>query len=112
MAVAPAQRAFVLELFAGLGGVTARPLMGGLAIYREGRIFAIVGPGERLYLKAAGPLAAALAAEGSEQFVYEKASGKPARMGYGTVPDGALDDPDEACAWACRALDAADPGFS
>ncbi len=112
MAVAPAPRAFVLELFDGLGGMTARPMMGGLAIYREGRIFAIVGPEDRLYLKAAGPLAEALAAEGSAQFLYERSSGKPARMGYWTLPDSALDDPEEACAWARRALAAADPGFS
>jgi len=110
--VPPALRAFVLELFEGLGGVTARPMMGGLAIYREGRVFAIVGPEDRIYLKAVGPLADALAAEGSEQFVYEKASGKLARMGYWTLPDVALDDPDEACAWARRALSAADPRFS
>lgn len=112
MAVAPALRAFVLELFEGLGDVTARPMMGGLAIYREGRIFAIVGPEDRIYLKAIGALADALAAEGSEQFVYEKAPGKLARMGYWTLPDAALDDPEEACAWARRALAAADPGFS
>ena len=59
MAVSSGTRAFVLELFADLGAVTARAMMGGLAIYSAGRIFAIVGPEDRIYLKAAGPLAEA-----------------------------------------------------
>ncbi len=109
MAVGAAQRAFVLDLFDDLGEVTARAMMGGLAIYAAGRIFAILGPEDRLYLKASGPLAADLAAEGSEQFVYARPDGRTARMGYWTLPDAALDDPAEACAWARRSLAASGP---
>ena len=109
MAVSSGTRAFVLELFADLGAVTARAMMGGLAIYSAGRIFAIVGPEDRIYLKAAGPLAEALAEEGSEQFAYDRA-GKSTRMGYWTLPDAAIDDPEAACDWARRAL-AASGGF-
>jgi DNA transformation protein len=105
VAVSAATRAFALELFEGLGGVTARAMMGGLALYRDGRVFAIVGPEDRLYLRAVGPLAEDLAAEGAAQFVYLRA-GRPARMGYWSLPDAALDDPEAACAWARRALDA------
>jgi DNA transformation protein and related proteins len=110
MAVSAATRAFVLELFEDLGGVTARAMMGGLAVYRDGRIFALVASDERIYLKAAGAFAEALAAEGAEQFTYRRGSGT-ARMSYWTLPDPALDDPEAACVWARRAL-AADPGFS
>ena len=70
MAVSAATRAFVLELFDGLGGVSARAMMGGLTLYCDGQVFAIVTGEERIYLKAAGRLAEALAAEGAEQFAY------------------------------------------
>lgn len=108
MAVSAATRAFVLELFEALGGVTARPMMGGLFLHCDGQPFALVTSGERLYLKAAGALAAALAAEGAEQFVYARRDGVTARMGYWSLPEAALDDPEAACAWARRALAAAD----
>lgn len=111
MAVSRETQAFVLELFDGLPDVTARAMMGGLAIYSRGRIFALVAFGEQIFLKAKGAFAEQLAAEGSEQFAYDRA-GKLARMGYWTLPGDALDDPDLACDWARRALAAADPDFS
>jgi DNA transformation protein len=109
VAVGPGQREFVLELFADLGDVSARAMMGGLAIYCRGRIFAIVDGDDRIYLKAGGPLAEALADEGGEQFTYARRDGRTARMGYWTLPDAALDDPAEASAWARRALASGDP---
>jgi DNA transformation protein len=104
MAVSAATRAFVLELFEGLGDVTPRAMMGGLALYSHGRIFGLVRSDDRVFLKASGALAEALAAEGAEQFAYARA-GTTTRMGYWSLPDAALDDPDAACAWARRALD-------
>lgn len=110
MAVSAETRAFVLELFDGLPGVSARAMMGGLALYSHGRVFCLVALGERVFLKAEGALAEALAAEGSERFEYTRKNGRVARMPYWTLPDPALDDPELACAWARRALDAlADP---
>lgn len=106
MAVPAATRAFVLELFEDLGGITARAMMGGLTLYCDGQVFAIVTGDERIFLKAHGSLAEALAGEGSQQFSYTRKDGVTARMGYWSLPDGALDDPGEACAWARRALDA------
>ncbi len=105
MAVSAATRAFVLELFEDLGGVTARPMMGGLFLHRDGQPFALVTGDARVYLKASAGFAAALAAEGGIQFTYARA-GKPARLNYWTLPEAALDDPEAACDWARRALDA------
>lgn len=82
-------------------------MMGGLSIYSRGKIFAILKSDERLYLKADGVLAEALAAEGSEQFTHRRKDGVTARMNYWTMPDSALDDPEAACAWGMRALHAA-----
>jgi DNA transformation protein len=106
MAVSAATRAFALELFEDLGAVTARAMMGGLALYSHGRIFSLVPSDERIYLKASGALAQALAAEGAEQFAYTR-NARTTRMGYWTLPDAALDDPEAACDWARRALAAA-----
>ena len=83
--------------------MTARAMMGGLALYSDGRIFALVSSDDRMFLKAGGALAEALAAEGAEQFSYRRGAGT-ARMGYWSLPEAALDDPDAACAWARRVL--------
>ena len=104
MAVSAAARAFALELFDGLGALSARAMMGGLTLYCHGQVFAIVTGDERIYLKAAGRLAGYLAAEGAEQFAYTRKDGVTARMGYWSLPDAALDDPEAACDWARRAL--------
>ena len=104
MAVSDEQIAFVHDLFRGLPAISTRKMFGGLGIYSEGVIFAIIGPEDALLLKARGQLADDLAAEGCQQWSYEGISGKPSVMPYWTLPDAALDDPDEACAWARRSL--------
>ena len=113
MAVPADIYAWIHELFQDIGGISWRAMMGGLAIYSEGRIFAIFGGPERqLYIKAVGPLAEDLAREGASRFSYIHRSGRRMEMGYWTLPDAALDDPDAACAWARRSLAASDPDFS
>lgn len=104
MAVSDEQIAFVRDLFRDLPAVSTRKMFGGLGIYSEGTIFAVIGPGETLLLKARGPLAQDLSDEGCTQWSYEGKSGKPALMPYWTLPEAALDDPEEACRWARRAL--------
>ncbi len=108
MAVSDEQIAFVRDLFRDLPALTTRKMFGGLGIYSDGVIFAVIGPEEALLLKARGDLAQALADEGCEQWSYTGKSGKPALMPYWTLPDAALDDPEQACAWARRSLAQAD----
>ncbi|WP_417260938.1 TfoX/Sxy family protein [Celeribacter sp.] len=102
MAVTEDDIAFIYDLFGPLGGLSHRKMMGGLSIYSDGQIFAILSAEGRVYLKAAGDFAQTLAAEGSVKFEMENGRG----MHYWTLPDAALDDPQEACTWARRALDA------
>lgn len=90
---------FVTELFSGVGPLTTRKMMGGVSIYSEGQIFAIMSSEGRIYLKAKDDIAEALAAEGSVIFEMNGRS-----MGYWTLPDAALDDPDLAADWGRRAL--------
>jgi DNA transformation protein len=102
VAVTDEQIAFVRDLFCDIPALSTRKMFGGLGIYSEGTIFALIGPGDAIMVKAKGRLAEDLAAEGAEQFrTYE---GKTVNMPYWTLPDAALDDAREACAWARRSL--------
>ncbi|MCB1339071.1 MAG: TfoX/Sxy family protein [Maritimibacter sp.] len=100
MSVSESDIAFVRELFAGLGGLSHRKMMGGLSLYSEGQIFAILSSSGRVYLKASGTFAEEMAAAGAVKFEMEDGRG----MNYWTLPDDALDDPDLARDWARRAL--------
>lgn len=102
MSVSEADIAFAHDLFAPLGDLTSRKMMGGLSIYSGGRIFAILDSEATPYLKAKGPMAEQLAAAGARQF----GDGNGKVMCYWTLPDAALDDPETACGWARRALTA------
>jgi len=106
MAVGNAEIDFVKDLFTGVGEITTRKMMGGLSIYANGRIFAMMRRDGRLYIKAAGPLAERLDAAGGKLFTYDKKDGKQGHMNYLTLPEAALDDPDAACEWAKASLDA------
>jgi DNA transformation protein and related proteins len=100
MSVSDSDIAFIDELFAALGAISHRKMMGGLSIYHDGQIFAILSSAGRVYLKASGDVADAMAAQGAERFDMGDGRG----MNYWTLPDAALDDPELACAWARRAL--------
>ena len=103
MPVSDEEIAFVHDLFDPLGQISHRKMMGGLSIYCAGQIFAILSSDGEIYLKAQGTLAAALEAAGSHKFATADGRG----MHYWTLPDPALDDPELACGWARRALEAA-----
>ena len=87
------------ELFAPLEAVVFRKMFGGLGIFRDGRMFALVA-GDVLYLKADETTSPAYAAEGSGPFVYAGMRGKTTPMPYWRVPERLLDEPDEFVEWA------------
>ena len=96
----------IAELFAGLGPVSIRRMFGGKGIYCDGVIFAIFLFDE-LMLKADAETAPDFEAAGCRQWVYaNRKTGKPVPMPYWSVPDEALDDPDEMTPWARKALEA------
>jgi DNA transformation protein len=101
MSVSDADIAYVHELFSGLGTLSHRKMMGGLSIYSDCQIFAILSSSGQIYLKASGAFAEEMAAEGARRFSMDDGRG----MNYWTLPDAALDEPDLACDWARRALD-------
>ena len=96
----------ISDLFAGLGPVEIRRLFGGKGIYHRGVIIAIVLRGEMM-LKADAVLAPELEAQGCRQWTYTGSRhGKLVSMPYWTVPDGAVDDPDEMAVWARKSYEA------
>jgi len=95
--------AFVEELFAGLGPVRIRRMFGGAGVYAGETMFALIDD-EVIYLKTDEALRAELQAEGSAPWVYSRAPGKWEETSYWRLPENALDDPDEAVAWARKAL--------
>lgn len=105
MSVSDADIAFALELFAPLGGLHSRKMMGGLMIYQDGQVFSLVTSDGTIFLKAKGGYADQLADEGAQKFEWQNKDGKVSTMGYWTLPEAALDDPDLACDWARKALE-------
>ena len=95
------------DLFAGLGPVSIRRMFGGKGIYFHDTIIAVELRGE-LMLKADAALAPEFAAAGCTQWTYVGSRhGKLVAMPYWSVPDNAVDDPDEMAVWARKSYEAA-----
>ena len=95
MGVADADIAFAIDLFSGLGQLTTRKMFGGMCLYHDGVVFALLSSEGRIYLKAYGDIAETLKDGGSDQFH---------NMPYWAMPEAVLDDPQEACTLAQHTL--------
>ena len=104
MSISNADIAFVKDLFAGVSTLTARKMFGGLAIYADGVIFALIIRTGALMLEAKGALAQELAAERPQQFLQDGKDNRAVAMPYWTLPAAALDEPELTCDWARRSL--------
>ena len=96
---------YLHDLFSAFAPVATRAMFGGHGVYRDGVIVAIVID-EAIYLKVDDATRAEFEAAGSEPFVYE-AKGKRVPMSYWSVPEDALDSPQEFRPWAQRAWETA-----
>lgn len=95
---------FILELLAGAGPIRIRRMFGGAGVFTGGLMFALLADGQ-IYLKADESLRADLTAEGCLPFLYFRAGdSKGVDLGYVALPSSAMDDADEAVAWARRAI--------
>lgn len=97
--------AAIHDMFASLGAIAIKRMFGGKGIYFDGRILALEVDGEIL-LKADARSAPQFEDAGSVQWVYQGKK-SPARMPYWSIPDTALDDPDELAKWVRLAWEAA-----
>ncbi|MGJ8570787.1 MAG: TfoX/Sxy family protein [Hoeflea sp.] len=93
------------DMFVSLGEVTIKRMFGGKGIYHQGKILALEVSGDIL-LKADAMSAPEFADAGARQWVYE-GKNKPVSMPYWSIPENALDDPDELAKWVALAWDAA-----
>jgi DNA transformation protein len=103
-------RAFAVDLFSGMGRVEARRMFGGVGLYAEGVMFGLIDD-DVIYLKVDEALKADLAAAGSRSWIYIERKGPkagiPQETSYWSLPESALDDPEEARAWGLRSLSVA-----
>jgi DNA transformation protein and related proteins len=90
-------------LFAPLGNVVFRKMFGGVGIFKDGLIFALVAA-DALYMKADDATSPAYAAEASGPFVYAGMRGKAISMPYWRIPERLLDEPEEFAEWARKAF--------
>jgi len=106
MGESAADLAFATDLFSGMGAVSARRMFGGAGLYAGAVMFALIDDG-RIYLKTDQPLQRDLQAAGAVSWIYTERKGPkagvPQETSYWSLPESALDDPEEACAWGRRA---------
>lgn len=111
MAESAADIAFACDLLSGMGPVSARRMFGGAGLYAGPVMFGLIDDG-RIYLKTDAALQDDLKAAGALSWIYTEHKGPkagiPQETSYWSLPDSALDDPDEAADWGRRALAAAE----
>jgi DNA transformation protein len=96
---------YLKDLFEPFAPVNPRRMFGGLGVFHDGLMFALVADGA-IYLKADEETLPLFEAAGSSAFVYHKNDG-PVQLSYWSLPVEAIDDPDEMKSWAERAYSAA-----
>ncbi|MGB3244405.1 MAG: TfoX/Sxy family protein [Sulfitobacter sp.] len=105
MSLSDADIAFAKELFSEIPDLMSRRMFGGLALYSDGQIFALLRSDAQILLKANdGPFAERLAGMGAEKWTYTRKNAAVSSMPYHSLPDAALDDPAFACELARDAL--------
>lgn len=99
---------WVKEAFDGLETISARKMFGGLALYHEGRIFAMIAD-DLLWLKADADSDSVWDAANCPRFTFDFGEGKMAgSMNYRRAPDDVYDDADALRHWAGIAIAAAE----
>lgn len=92
-----------LDLFSDLGPVRTGRMFGGTGLYVDDAMFAVIF-GDAVFMKADKPLAAEYAQAGSEPFQYDSKTGVRVIPGLVSLPDSAMDDPEEALFWARKSM--------
>ena len=103
MATDPGFLEFARDLFSPLGPISTKRLFGGTGLYIGDAMFAAI-LSDAIYMKAEGALIDAYQAEGSEPFSYGSKTGTRVIPGLTSLPESALDDPEEALSWARKSL--------
>jgi DNA transformation protein len=99
-------RDFLIDLFAGFGPVTIRPMFSGYGISADGTNFAL-SLRAGLYFRADDQTIPQFEAEGSKPFQYQTRVKTVTVNSYWQLPARLFDDSEELAAWAKAALAAA-----
>ena len=100
---------YIGDLFAAFGKVAVRRMFGGLGIFADSLMIALVAD-DVIYLKADDHLTEEFEREGLAPFSYSTKNGRHTIMSYRRMPERLYDDPDELARWAHRSLEAARRG--
>ena len=95
----------IQDVLAGVGPLRIKRMFGAAGIY-GGELFFAVAEDDVLYLKADAETEPLFAGAGSAPFTFES-GGETKVTHFWTMPEAALDDPEEAVHWARLALDVA-----
>jgi DNA transformation protein and related proteins len=98
--------AYLLDLLAPLGAVSARRMFGGVGLFLGGTMFGLIARGE-LFLKVGDSNRADYEAAGEAPFSYETKNGVNTIHSYWRCPPELLDDTELFQAWARKAAEVA-----
>ena len=98
--------AYVQELLVGLGPVRVKAMFGAAGVYADDLMFAVIS-GDTLYLRVDSELEDRFRAEGCAPFIYRTRAGDETALGFWSIPEAALEDSEEAEAWARLSIAAA-----
>ncbi len=101
---------WIEEATGPLGTLSKRAMMGGMTLYLDGAVFAIIA-NDLLWFKADKESDAIWDAEGCPRFTFEM-NGKTGKMNYRRAPDDVYDDVDAMLAWAKLAQEAGRRGVA
>ena len=90
----------IRDLFREFGPVDIRRMFGGVGVFVDGLMIAIVTRGDVIYLKADAETIPAFENEGLAPFSYATKNGEHKLTSYWRMPDRLYDDPEELARWA------------
>lgn len=91
------------DCLAHLPGITSRAMFGGWGIYQDGVIFGLIAE-DQLYFKAGEHNQSDFDQHDCKPFIYEAKNHKRTNMGYCSVPEEILSDPDSIKDWVAKAV--------
>jgi DNA transformation protein len=90
----------IRDLFGDFGPVDIRRMFGGVGVFVDGLMIAIVTRGDVIYLKADADTIPSFETEGLAPFSYATKNGEHKLTSYWRMPDRLYDDPEELARWA------------
>lgn len=95
----------VLELMSLPGAIIPKRMFGGIGLFRDGTMFAIIFD-EKLYLKTDDINRAEFESNSLPPLTFQKKDGKPVALSYHLCPEEAFQREDTMSPWAKSAIDA------